>query len=181
MFLIISLEIRNAATGHCHKQFCGRSETFSLNFGILMSFRAVMRDGWAWKWWNGKKDSPSWCPVLIFLWPQQTDSTALKTRELSWQNPESKSMSCSFHPGLAGFHQCKSKTSHWLLCWRKWVHFYIVSAQWSCLTRSEEHCQDADVNREKNFLKLPLLCHGGSSICSTQTTWMVWLQLSSFF
>lgn len=81
----------------------------------------------------------------------------------------------------AGFHQCKSKTSHWPLCWRKWVHFYIVSAQQSCLTWSEEHCQDADVNREKNFLKLPLLCSGGNSICSTQTTWMVWLQLNSFF
>lgn len=116
--------------------------------------------------------------VLVFLWPQQTDSTALNTSQLSWQNPESKSMSCSFHPGLPGFHQCKSKTSHWLLCWTKWVHFYIVSAQQSCLTWSEEHCQDADVNREKNLLNLPLLCSGGSS---TQTTWMVWLQLNSSF
>lgn len=116
-----------------------------------------------------------------FFGHSKTGSTTLKTSQLSWQNPESQSISCSFHSGLAGFHQCKSKTSHWLPCWIKWVHFYIVSAQWSCLTWFEEHCQDADVNREKSFLKPPLLCSGGSSICSTQTTWMVWLQLNSSF
>lgn len=116
-----------------------------------------------------------------FFGHSKTGSTTLKTSQLSWQNPEPQSISCSFHSGLAGFHQCKSKTSHWLPCWIKWVHFYIVSAQWSCLTWFEEHCQDADVNREKSFLKLPLLCSGRSSICSTQTTWMVWLQLNSSF
>lgn len=40
---------KNAGTGHCHEQFCGRSETSSINFGALMSLRAVRREVVDWE------------------------------------------------------------------------------------------------------------------------------------